>query len=163
MCVAFAEAASQDGSYRTGDGIVTPPPVFLRRHLRNPGSSGRKHRSNLSDGGVAKAWGREAALDGVIARKGRKVLTWQSVLFHETNSRILLLRPSCQGCGLPRRRSRDLLLAMTHDSQCAAMTLSAVARLLFETTKGMPHFSVSGGNATAPSFLRFNTLIRQAP
>ena len=105
MRIAFAEAASPDGSYRTGDGIVTPLPVFLRRHLRKSGSSGRKHRSNLSDGGVAKAWGREAALDGVIARKGRKVLTWQSVLFHETNSRILLLRPSCQGCGLPRHKS----------------------------------------------------------
>ena len=43
------------------------------------------------------------------------------------------------------------VLAMTHDSQCEAMLFNAVARLSSETTKGMPHFSVSGGNATAPS------------
>ena len=32
---------------------------------------------------VAKALGREAALDGVIPRKGLKALTWESVLHHE--------------------------------------------------------------------------------
>ena len=69
---------------------------------------------------------------------------------HKTNSRSPWRLASCRGRGLPRRRSRDLLLAMTHDSRCEAMLFNAVARLLSETTKGMPHFSVSGGNATAP-------------
>ena len=89
--------------------------------------------------------GCQAVLQGVIARKDRKVLTWQSVLIHKTCS-IRCCLPSLRGRGLPRRRPRDLLLAMTHEMQRAAITFYAAARCL------------SSIKETAVASLRFGVL-----
>ena len=103
---------------------------------------------------IAGIYGWEAAWEGVIPRKGLKALTWESVLFYETENHTSWLFPLtgariATSQEFPRRGNS--VLAMTHDSQCAAMILSTAARPLSRTTKGMPHFSVSGGNATTPS------------
>ncbi len=70
--------------------------------------------------------------------------------FGATRFQLVENDPTGGGCGLPRRRSRDLLLAMTHVIRCEAILFNTVVRLCTEQRWDRRTPPFLGVNATAP-------------